>query len=233
MAGDPSRKEQTMRHRQVRDVMMTEPVTATPATPVKSLVDMLVRQKVSAVPVVSAQGKVVGVVTETDLLKKEELQQDPDVGRLPHMGYRMRRAIATAETAGELMTTHPATVRPDTTVAEAARLMELHQVACLPVVDDRGKPLGVVGPRDLLRVLLRPDAEIKLDIINQALAGYLGTNPVLVQVEVTDGVVRMTGELERKSMLSSVLPAVRAIDGVIEAEGEFTYAIDDIRVSRP
>lgn len=59
------------------------------------------------------------------------------------------------------------------------------------------------------------------------LAGYLGTNPARVQVEVTNGVVRMTGEIERKSMLPSVLPVARAVDGVIDVEGQFTYAIDD------
>jgi len=216
-----------MLHRQVRQVMTTDPVTATPATPLKSLVDILVTQKVNAVPIVSAQGKVVGVVTETDLLKKQELQRDPDGRRPPRMSNRAWRTIATAATAGELMSTHPATVRPDATVAEAARLMERHQVTCLPVVDDGGKPLGMVDPRDLLRVLLRPDEAIRADIISQVLEGYLGTNPVLVRVEVADGVVRMTGELGCKSMLSSVLPAVRAIDGVIDAEGKFTYAVDD------
>lgn len=217
-----------MRHRQVRDVMTKDPVTVTPAAPLKSLVDILVRQKVGAVPVLSTRGEIVGLVTETDLLKKEELQ-NPDGGRRRHMSYRMRRVIATAETAGELMSTRPPTVRPDATVAEAARLMEQHQVTCLPVVDENGKPLGVVGSRDLLRVLLRPDEEIKSDVISQVLESYLGTNPALVRVEVADGVVRMTGELECKSMLSSVLPTTRAVDGVIDAEGEFTYAIDDSR----
>jgi CBS domain-containing protein len=222
-----------MRHCQVREVMATGLVTATPATPLKSLADTLVRQKVSAVPVVSAQGKIVGVVTEADLLKKEEVQWDPDGRRLPRLSYRARRVIATAETAGELMSTHPATVRPDATVAEAVRLMERHQAACLPVVDGNGKLLGVVRPRDLLRVLLRPDDEIKADIISQVLEGYFGTNPARVQVEVTNGVVRMTGEIERKTMLPSVLPLVRSVDGVIDVEGEFTYAIDDTGLPRP
>lgn len=222
-----------MRHRQVRDVMQTGLVPVTPAASLKSLVDILVRQKIGAVPVVSAQGKVVGVVTETDLIKKGELQRDPYCMRQPRMSSRTRRAIATAETAGDLMSTHPATVRPDTSVAQAAWLMERRQAACLPVVDGSRRLLGVVGPRDLLRILLRPDEDIKSDIISQVLDSYLGTNPSLVQVKVTDGVVRMTGELERKSMLPSVLPAVRVIDGVIDAEGEFTYAIDDTRQACP
>jgi CBS domain-containing protein len=222
-----------MEHRQVREVMTARPVTVLSATPLKSLAGILVKLRVSAVPVVSAEGKVIGVVTETDLLRKEELQQDPGDRQLPRLSRRRQRLIALAETTGELMTTHPVTIPPCTPVAEAARLMERHQVACLPVVDERGRLLGLVGPRDLLRVLLRPDEEIRSDIVSQVLTDYLGTNPLLVQVEVTDGVVRMSGELERKSMLSSVLPAVRAIDGVIDAEGEFAYSIDDTHLPVP
>lgn len=214
----------------VRDVMTVDPVTVTPATPLKELVDILVEHRISAVPVLGMQGKVLGLVAETDLLRKEELKRDPDVRHSRHMTYRARRDMATAETAGELMSTHPVTARADMTVAEAARLMDRHQVTCLPVVDDEEKLLGVVSPRDLLRVFLRPDEEIRAQIIREVLAGYLGTNPALVQVDVTDGVVKMTGELERKSMLSLVLPVTMAVDGVIDAEGEFGYAIDDTRL---
>jgi len=219
-----------MRHLHVRDVMTAEPVTVTPATPLKDLAGILVREKTSAVPVLSRQGKVVGVATESDLLKKEELQRDPDGHHWAHLSYRTRRAIATADTAGDLMSTHPATVGPEATVAEAARLMDRHQVTCLPVVDEHGKLLGVVGLRDLLRVFLRPDDEIRSEIVSQVLVGGFATNPALVHIEVTGGVVQMTGELERKSMLPLVLPLVRAIDGVIDAEGKFSYAIDDTKL---
>ena len=227
---EPGRKDRVMRHLQVRDVMMAAPVTVTPATPLKDLVGILVREKTSGVPVLSLQGEVVGVATESDLLKKEELQRDPDGHHWAPRSYRTRRAIGTAETAGDLMSTHPVTVGPEVTVASAARLMDRHQVTCLPVVDEHGKLLAVVGPRDLLRVYLRPDNEIRSEIVSQILVGYFATNPALVHIEVTGGVVRMTGELERKSMLPVVLPLVRAIDGVIDAEGEFTYAIDDTRL---
>jgi CBS domain-containing protein len=219
-----------MRHLQVRDVMTVDPVTVTPGTPLKDLAGIMVTQKTSAVPVLSLKGKIVGVVTESDLLRKEEYQQDPDGHHWAHLSYRTRRAIATAETAGDLMSTHPATVGPEAIVAEAARLMDRHEVTCLPVVDEHGKLLGAVSSRDLLRVFLRPDDEIRSEIVSQVLVGYFGTNPALVHVEVTDGVVRMTGELERKSMLSLVLPLARAIDGVIDAEGEFKYAIDDTKL---
>jgi CBS domain-containing protein len=219
-----------MRHYLVRDVMTADPVTVTPATSVKDLADILITQRVGAVPVLTVGGKVAGIVTATDLLRKEELQRNPEGQHSMHLTYRARRAIATAETAREVMGTHPATVRADATVAEAARVMDRQQVTCLLVTDQNSRLLGMVSPRDLLRVFLRPDEQIRAEIISEVLAGYFGTNPALVQVDVTDGVVRLTGELERKSMLALIQPAVRAVDGVIDVEARLGYAIDDARL---
>ncbi len=210
--------------------MAPDPVTVTPATSVRDVADILVRQRVGAVPVLTPGGKVVGIVTETDLLRKEELQQDPEGQHSMHLTYRARRAIATAETAREIMNTHPATVRAGATVPEAARIMDCQRVTCLLVTDENAKLLGIVSPRDLLRVFLRPGEEIRAEIIREVLAGYLGTNPAKVQVDVADGVVKLTGELERKSMLALIQPAVRAVDGVIDVEAQLGYAIDDTRL---
>lgn len=147
-----------MRHHEVREVMTSDPVTVTPATSLKYVADLLVSQKISALPVLSLQGKLLGIVAETDLLRKEELQRDPDARHSTHLNYRVRRDLATAETAGEIMSAAPATIRPDATVAEAAQLMERHDVTCLPVTDESGKLLGVISPRNLLQIFLRPDA---------------------------------------------------------------------------
>ena len=217
-----------MHHREVREVMTADPVTVTSATSLKYVAELLVRQKISAVPVLSLRGTVLGVVAETDLLRKEELQRDPD-GDSVHLSYRARRDLATAETAGEIMSTDPVTVRPGATVGEAARVMDRHGVTCLPVTDESGKLLGVVGPRNLLQIFLRSDDEIRAEIIKDILVGYLGTNDALVHVDVTDGVVRLAGELERKSMVALIRPAVRAVDGVIDVEGELSFAYDDTK----
>ena len=221
-----------MRHYQVRDVMTANPQTVTPATPLKNVADILVRGRIGVVPVLTPQGRVAGVVAEGDLLRKEQLQRDPDGRHSMQLPFRTRRDIATAETAGELMDRYPATAPAGTSVAEAARLMDRHQTRFLLVTGEDGKLLGVVTARDLLRVFLRPDAAIKAEISRDVLSRYLGTNPALVQVDVTDGVVRMTGELERKSMLAAALRAVRAVDGVIDVEAQLGYAIDDIRLPR-
>ena len=110
--------------------------------------------------------------------------------------------------------------------------MDRHQSRFLLVTGEDGKLLGVVTARDLLRVYLRSDAAIKTEISRDVLSRYLGTDPVLVKVDVTDGVVRLSGELERRSMLPAALRAVRAVEGVIDVESQLGYAIDDIRLPR-
>jgi CBS domain-containing protein len=159
-----------MRHYEVRNVMTPDPATVTPATSLKYVADLLVKANVSAVPVLSLRGKVLGFVAQTDLLRKEDLQRDPDGQHSVHLNYRTRRDVATAETAGEIMSTALLIVRPDATVAEAARLMERHDATFLLVMDENGKLLGVVSPRNLLQVFLRPDEEIAEEIIKDVLA---------------------------------------------------------------
>jgi CBS domain-containing protein len=219
-----------MRHCRVRDVMTANPMTVTPATSLKNVAELLVKGQIAVVPVLTPQGRVAGVVAEGDLLRKEQLQRDPEGRHSMHLPYRLRRDIATAETAGELMNRYPATVAADTSAAEAARLMDRHQSGFLLVTGEAGKLLGVVTARDL-RVFLRPDAAVKAEISRDVLSRYLGTNPVLVQIDVTDGVVRLTGELERRSMLAAALRAVRAVDGVIDVESQLGCAIDDIQLT--
>jgi CBS domain-containing protein len=159
-----------MSHLAVRDVMTTDQVTVTPATPLRYVADILVRQKISSVPVLSVRGKLLGLVAESDLLRKEELKRDPDGEHSKHMTYRERRAVATAETAGEIMSTNLVTVRADATVAEAARMMDRYEATCLLVVDEGGNLVGVVGPWELLRVVLGPD-EIRAKMTRETLVG--------------------------------------------------------------
>lgn len=214
-----------MRHRTVREIMTADVATVRPATPYKDLVRMLVGQRVTGLPVIGDDGDVIGVVSESDLLVKETAQRDPGTDWWPSRSWHGKAA---ADVAADLMTV-PVTVRADAQVAEAARLMDRHRMACLLVVDDDGALLGAVSAHDLLRLFLRPDDEIRSQIIDEVLARYLGTNPALVTVRVTDGVVDISGELERKSMLSLIFPAIRAVDGVVDVRGNFGYAIDDTR----
>jgi CBS domain-containing protein len=148
--------------------MSANPTTVTPAAPLNSVAEMLVKEQIGVVPVLTPQGRVAGVVAEGDLLRKERLQRDPDGRHSVHLPYRTRRDIATAETAGELMDRYPPTVHADTSGAEAARLMDRHRSRFLLVTGEDGKLLGVVTARDLLRVFLpeqdrvsRPAADLR------------------------------------------------------------------------
>jgi phosphate acetyltransferase len=222
-----------MHHHKVQEVMTADPATVTSTTPLKHVAEILIKQNVSAVPVLSLRGRVLGIVAETDLLRKEELQRDPDGGHSIHLSFRTRRNLATAETAGEIMSAAPVAVRPDATIAEAARLMDGHRITCLPVTDEAGKLLGVVGPRELLRIFIRSDEEIAAEIVNEILVGYLGTNPALVRVEVTDGVVRLAGELERKSMVVLIRLAQPRADGGPDRSAARVTAIMALRPPEP
>ena len=148
-----------MSHLTVRDVMTEDPVTVTTRTRFKDLAAIMVRDGITGIPVVGRRGEVAGLVSQTDLLLKEEFQPDPGSGPVQHHNRKAQRARARGQVAGEVMTTHPVTVRSDATVAEAARLMDRHHITCLPVIDEGGKLLGTVSPRDLLKVFLRPDSE--------------------------------------------------------------------------
>jgi len=162
-----------MRHYRVRDVMTAEPVTVNPATPLQEVADILVRQKITALPVVTLTGRAVGLITEAELLRTERIQQDPESQRWMHLSSRSRQDIVTAETAMKIMNMHPVTIRPAATVVEAARLMNLQRLPCLLVTGPDGSLLGLATARDLLRVMLRPAEEIRVEISDEVLAAVL------------------------------------------------------------
>jgi CBS-domain-containing membrane protein len=144
--------------RRIRDVMTHEVVTVDEHTPFKEITQLLTDCRIGAVPVLDSEARVVGVVSEADLLLKEEYPQGPPTGWLLE-GHRRRatRAKATGATAVELMTAPAITIRPDASLAEAARLLHRHQIKRLPVLDPAGPLVGIVSRADLLKVFLCSD----------------------------------------------------------------------------
>jgi len=216
-----------MGHRAVRTVMTADVTTVTEDAPFTEVVSALARRGVSALPVLDGQGRIAGVVSEVDLLRKEEFQADPSASRLPRWGRRDRRARAHGLTAKELMTAPPVTISEDASIVAAARELDRHHVRHLVVTDADGRLAGIVSPRDLLKVYLRPDSEIRDEIIRDVITGYLGTDPARVSVVVADGVVTMSGEVEHKSMVGLAFRMARSVDGVVDVTGQLAYAIDD------
>lgn len=201
--------------------MTTAVVSVEPAATYRFVVDVLIGHRFSAVPVVDEQHRVAGVVSETDLLRKIEYagQEEPRLFE----GRRRRgdRAKALAGTAADLMSSPPVVVRAGTPIAAAARLMDAERVKRLPVVDDRGRLLGIVSRGDLLKVHLRPDDEIRTDVM----AGLRGEPAVSVQV--TGGVVTLTGQVDRWSTADLTVRHTRQVAGVVAVTDKLEYVFDD------
>jgi CBS domain-containing protein len=180
----------------VRDVMTTEVVAVEAWTPFKEIVARLAEHRISAVPVLDADGRVLGVVTEADLLLKQE-HPDPEVD-VPLAWSRRRRRErkkAAAVVSGELMTTPPVNVAPTATVTEAARRMQTARVKRLPVVDEEGRLVGIVSRADLLKVFTRPDDAIRRELMEDVIVGDFMMNPSRFFIHVDDGVVVLQGSL--------------------------------------
>lgn len=130
----------------VRDVMRTGVVAAHEEAAFDQIVDAIVRNRISAVPVIDHERLVVGVVSESDLLAHLSGEQTTATPHLPE-ATREHRVV----TAGELMSAPAVVTTPDTTLEDAARLCAGRQVRRLPVVDARGELVGIVTRADLLR----------------------------------------------------------------------------------
>jgi len=220
--------------RRVRDVMTREVVTVDEETPFKEITQLLADCHISALPVLDSDGRVVGVVSEADLLLKEELPEGPVGGRLfQGRRHRMERAKAAGATAVELMTSPPITVGPDASLPEAARLLHRHRIKRLPVVDPAGPLLGIVSRADLLKVFLRSDDQIAQEVRREVLLRALWVDPDTVRVEVRDGVVTLTGQLERCSLIPILVSLVHRLDGVVDVVDRLGFEVDDSTIMVP
>jgi len=214
-------------HSLVKDLMTTPVVTVGPETPFKEIVARLAEHRVSAVPVVDDSRRVLGVVSEADLLLKEEFPEpEQDLPLWWTRRARLDRAKAAASVARDLMTVAVVAVSPDATVAEAARRMHTAKVKRLPVVDRSGRLLGIVSRSDLLKVFDRSDQDIRREIIEDVIVGEFMMAPSRFFLHVTDGVVVLQGRVERRSLLPYVVRAVQGVEGVVRVENRLSYDLD-------
>ncbi|GAB2942410.1 CBS domain-containing protein [Streptomyces heilongjiangensis] len=201
----------------VSDVMTHTVAAIGSGAAFKEIVRMMHDWKVSALPVLEGEGRVVGVVSEADLLAKEEFR-DSDPDRRTQLARLADLAKAGARTAGELMTSPAVTVRADATLAEAARAMARARVKRLPVVDELGMLEGVVSRGDLLKVFLRGDDEIAEEVRREVVS-YLFPEPgSAVRLTVREGVVRLGGHVRDTSLVPVAARLIRAVEGVVDVE---------------
>ncbi len=214
----------------VLDLMTTEIVRVRPETTLRDAARIMVEARISGIPVTDDEGNLVGLVTESDFLRKEvDRGEIMDTGLLGIL-FTSRDSLAEAETVGEVMATELFTISPDATLVEAARAMTSHGVKRLPVVDREGKLIGVIARSDIVAAFTRPDELIEDELKEDVLRRLLFLDPALVQMEVEGGVVRMSGELPTRSDARLLEAMVQRTDGVIRAELDLTWKVDDTTV---
>ncbi|MEU2896418.1 CBS domain-containing protein [Streptomyces sp. NPDC001273] len=219
-------------------VMTADVVTAEYGTPFKEVVRRLGNHGISGLPVIDEDNKVIGVISETDLVLRQALTPEPGrtsgrwTDRLRGLSRRVRRETAKsrARTAGGVMSAPAVTVRADAGVTEAARLMTEHRIERLPVVDEADRLVGIVTRRDLLQIFLRTDEGLEREVREEVLRNALWLAPQAVTVAVEDGVVTLSGQLERRSDITIAVAMTGRVDGVVAVVDRLTYRIDDTHV---
>ena len=201
----------------VSDVMTQTVAAIGRGAPFREIVRMMHDWKVSALPVLEGEGRVVGVVSEADLLPKEEFR-DSDPDRYTQLRRLSDLAKAGAVTAGELMTSPALSVHANATLAQAARTMAHAKVKRLPVVDDLGMLQGIVSRADLLKVFLREDEDIAEEVRREVVSYLFPTPASSAGVSVRDGVVTLSGRIRDASLVPVAARLIRAVEGVVDVE---------------
>ncbi|MCG7205550.1 CBS domain-containing protein [Streptomyces arenae] len=199
----------------VGDVMTRSAVAVGRDAPFKDVVTLMDQWKVSALPVLEGDGRVIGVVSEADLLPKEEFR-DADPDRFVQRDRLADLAKAGGVTAGELMSAPAVTVHADATLAEAARIMARRRVKRLPVVDGVGILEGIVSRADLLKVFLREDEELTEEVRREVVDRLFPLSADHIRVEVAEGVVTLTGSIDGTELAPVAERLARAVEGVVD-----------------
>ena len=214
----------------VRDVMTTDVASVAPAMRLKDLARLLLERRISGAPVVDEDGRVVGVVSETDLLAKEvgrplsrRTPLDWIFGEVPSTSEQRRRDATTVEQA---MSTPATTIGADRPLREAATIMVDRAVNRLPVVD-QGRLVGIITRADLVRAYLRRDDELLGTIRDEVIRGAMWLDPNDLRVEVHDGLVTIAGSVDRRSTATILEKLILLVDGVDGVANYLTSEYDD------
>ena len=206
----------------VGDVMTTNVVAVREDTGYKEIVTLLRLHRVSAFPVLDRMDRVVGVVSEADLLVKQAAPALPP-GPI-RLAWRLEeQSKAAGVTAADLMSAPPVTIGPAAAVTEAAQLMQSRRVKRLPVVGKGGRLAGIISRTDVLSVFERPDGQIRDEVIKAVIAREFGLDPDSFDVTVRSGIVTISGLLNERAAALNLLGAARYIEGVVAVRDRLRY----------
>ena len=214
--------------KQVEDVMTTDVATVSPTTPIVDIVHVILDRRLSGLPVIDDRDRVVGVVSEADLMLIEEYRDSKPPTLFESGHRRAERAKASGTMARDLMTSPAITTPIETSVFEAARVMHKNGVKRLPVVNMTGKLVGIVTRSDLLKVFLPTDEDIRLSMEY----GLLNTFWPLsgkVTGAVDHGVVTLSGRVELRSEVDLLARLTDSLDGVVSVTNRLEFRKDDLK----
>ncbi len=209
----------------ISEVMTRDVLAVSPETPLKEVAQTLSEKRISGVPVVDGDGRVTGVLAESDIVRQEQ-GAERERGLLARVveGPPLRLE---ARTAGEAMNAPALTVAPEHEVAEAARLMTEHGVNRLPVVDGDGRLAGIVTRADLVRAFARSDADIERELREEVLLRTLWIDPATVQVSVRDGEVTLDGDVQQKADADLLEYFATRVPGVVAVRSNLSWQLED------
>lgn len=191
----------------VREVMTHCPVTAHPETETRTALRLLDDHAITSMAVVDGEDRIIGVVSEADLVR-ESLPADPRAHMIPPADdVRPTRP----HTVGEAMNRHPVAVHGDADLSEAVELMTSTAVKSLPVLDGGRRVVGMLSRRDVVHLLARDDEQIERevdDLYHEADVDWL--------VRVADGIVTVQGPIDQTSRamatsLAATVPGVTEV----------------------
>jgi len=204
----------------VRDVMTRKVIAVKRNADFKQIAHVLRQFRVSACPVVNDAGRVVGVVSEADLLHKTAGCEMP--AGLIRLRWKLgEESKLTAVTAAQLMTSPAVTINPDAPVQVAARVMRDRRLKRLPVVTQDGQLIGIVSRVDLLSVYDRPDADI-VDETIKIIVREFAVDPADVEVTVSAGVVTIAGLVGLTETALDLVARIRHVEGVVAVRDRLT-----------
>jgi CBS domain-containing protein len=199
----------------VKDVMTIRVVSVKRGTSFKEMATALRENRVSAFPVIDDDGKVIGLVSEADMLARKVLSTG--------MQHRGGQEKAEDLTADDLMT-HPAiTISPEDSVEVAARLMYTLQVKRLPVIDPSGRLAGIISRTDVLATFDRSDEQIRREVTDDVIWHEFGLGPGQLAVTVQAGVVTLEGNAETAALGDVIVRKVRHVQGVVAVRDRLSY----------
>ena len=198
---------------QVVDLMTTDVITVSSETGIRDAARLMFRNRVSGLPVTTADGMLAGIITEADFLRLEVDRQEG--------------ATELGETVGDVMSPGVVTTGPDTEIYDAAKMMTFQDIKRLPVVDDDARLLGIISRADIVSVFTRPDDVIEDEIREDLIRRVLFIDPDQLDVAVTNGVVTFVGEVGTRNEARLLSELAFRLDGVLHVESQLAWRHDD------